>query len=337
MLRENQFNSFNLTSWAKITNLELFWRFRQIVRKQGLSSQKKERKKKQEYHKHRLKFTPEEHLSLEQLKERVSIGLDRLGNQVFSSEPGGYSFHNWMTSFNLLLDDFEEKCGPVNLPREYFDARLEMSAELQKPVDTTEADTEIQRIEKEILSNEENISEIARRSQKEAVEERHEDESKIQRLKKERTQTDIEIEKAKTDLDEQKKKANQSLFKRLFSSSEAVRLAQEKLDSLTARREEIEENLRMLEEDRSKRQGAIKNFDHEISESAVNSGGVEEEFRGSGKSETGSDADQREEEGSNEINVGNDILASSSEHSENTSDERWKVIEQTWLEANLAD
>jgi len=232
----------------------------------GFSSQKKEKKRKQEYHKHRLKFTPEEHLSFEQLKERVSIGLDRLGNQVFSSEPGGYGFHNWMTSFNLLLDDFEEKCGTENLPREYFDARLRMSSELLKPVDTAEVDTEIQRIEKEILSNEENITEIARRSQKEAVEERHADDFKIQRLKKERTQTDVEIEKAKAALDEEKKKANQSLFKRLFSSSEAVRLTQEKLDSLTIRREEIEENLRMLEEDRSKRQGAIKNFDDEISE-----------------------------------------------------------------------
>jgi len=231
----------------------------------GFSSQKKEKKRKQEYHKHRLKFTPEEHFSFEQLKERVSIGLDRLGNQVFSSEPGGYGFHNWMTSFNLLLDDFEEKCGPRNLPREYFDARLRMSAELQEPVDTTEADTEILRIEKEILSNEENISEIARRSQKEAVEERHEDDSKIQRLKKERTQTDVEIEKAKIALEEEKKKANQSLLKRLFSSSEAVKRSEEKLDSLITRREGIEENLRIVEEDRLKRQGAIKNFDDEIS------------------------------------------------------------------------
>ena len=183
-----------------------------------------------------------------------------------------------MTSFNLLLDDFEEKCGPVNLPREYFEARLTMSAELQKPVDTSEVVLEIQRTEKEILSVEENISEIARRSQKEAVEERHEDESKIQRLKKERTQNNTDIEKAQTALDELKKKVNQSLFKRLFSSSEALRLAQEKQDTLTTRREEIETNIRMLEEDRSKRQGAMKNFDHEISESAVNPGGLEEEF-----------------------------------------------------------
>ena len=171
-----------------------------------------------------------------------------------------------MTSFNLLLDDFEEKCDPVNLPREYFEARLKMSAELQKPVDTSEVDAEIQRLEKEILSVEENISEIAQRSQKEAVEERHEDDSKIQRLKKERTQTDTEIEKSQSDLDELKKKVNQSLFKRLFSSSEELRVAQERQDSLTARREEIEANIRMLEEDRSKRQGAIKDFDHEISE-----------------------------------------------------------------------
>ncbi len=287
----------------------------------GFSSQKKERKKKQEYHKHRLKFIPEEHLSFEQLKERVSTGLDRLGNQVFSFEPGGYSFHNWMTSINLLLDDFEEKCGPVNLPREYFDARLEMSAELQKPVDTTEADTEIQRLEKEILSNEENISEIARRSQKEAVEERHQDDSKIQRLKKERTQTDIEIEKAKADLDEQKRKANQSLFKRLFSSSEAVRVAQEKLDSLTARREEIEENMKMLEEDRSERQGVIKNFDHEISELRLT---LEDLRRNLGEVESKKQEAMQLSDKRREVTKSMSIIISSlhlSEHSENSSNE----------------
>lgn len=260
-------------------------------------------------------------MSFEQLKERVSTGLDRLGNQVFSFEPGGYSFHNWMTSINLLLDDFEEKCGPVNLPREYFDARLEMSAELQKPVDTTEADTEIQRLEKEILSNEENISEIARRSQKEAVEERHQDDSKIQRLKKERTQTDIEIEKAKADLDEQKRKANQSLFKRLFSSSEAVRVAQEKLDSLTARREEIEENMKMLEEDRSERQGVIKNFDHEISELRLT---LEDLRRNLGEVESKKQEAMQLSDKRREVTKSMSIIISSlhlSEHSENSSNE----------------
>jgi DNA repair exonuclease SbcCD ATPase subunit len=232
----------------------------------GSSSQKKERKKKQEYHKHRLKFTPEEHVSFEELKDRVAIGLDRLGIQVFSSEPGGYGFHNWMTSFNLLLDDFEEKCGPTNLPKEYFDGRLKMSAELQKPIDTAEFDIEIQRIEKEIQLNEENISEVAQRSQKEALDERHEDDSKIQLLKKNRIQSDKEIEKAQSDLDEQRKKVNQSLFKRLFSSSEAVKLAQEKLDSLQRHKEETDESIRLLEEDRSKRESARKNFDLELSE-----------------------------------------------------------------------
>jgi len=287
----------------------------------GFSSQKKEKKKKQEYHKHRLKFTPEEHLSFEQLKERVSIGLDRLGNQVFSSEPGGYGFHNWMTSFNLMLDDFEEKCGPENLPREYFDARLKMSGELQKPVDTAEADAEIQRIEKEILSYEENISEIARRSQKEAVDERHEDDSKIQRLKKERTQTDIEIEKARTALDEQKKKANQSLFKRLFTSSESVRLAQEKLDSLTARREEIEENLRMLVEDRSNRQGAINDFDHKISELRMT---LEDLKRNLGEVEAKKQEAMQISDKRKEVTKSMSAMISSlhlSEHSENTSSE----------------
>jgi len=38
----------------------------------GLSSQRKEKKKKQEFHKHHLKFTPDEHLSLDQLKAALN-------------------------------------------------------------------------------------------------------------------------------------------------------------------------------------------------------------------------------------------------------------------------
>ena len=231
-----------------------------------------------------------------------------------------------MTSFNLLLDDFEEKCGPVNLPREYFEARLNMSAELQKPIDTSEVDGEIQRIEKEILSVEENISEIARRSQKEAVEERHEDDSKIQRLKKERTQTDTEIENAQSARDELKKKVNQSLFKRLFSGSEELRLAQEKQESLTTRREEIETNIRVLEEDRSKRQSAIKNFDHEISDLRLTLDGFK---RNLGEVESRKQEAMQISDKRREVMKSMSAMISTlhlSEHSENTSNEDGNAI-----------
>ncbi len=229
------------------------------------SVQRKEKKKKQDFHKHRLKLASEEPQSLDQLKERVSIGLSKLGAQVFSSEPGGYGFQNWMTSFNLLLDDFEEKCGPSTLPKEYYDARLKLTAELLEPVDTSVQDSEIENLEKEISSIEGKISEIAQKSEKVAVEEWHNDEAKISRLRKERSQTEIDIEAAKTDLEEEKKKANKSMFKRIFSSSETLKPLQQKLDSLIERKENIETEIRSLEQDRSNKQSEVKRYDSEIS------------------------------------------------------------------------
>jgi hypothetical protein len=230
----------------------------------GSASQKKEKKKKQEFHKHRLKFTPEVHQSLDQLKERASIGLQKLGAQVFSSEPGGYGFHNWMTSFNLLLDDFEEKCNPSSLPKEYHDTRLRLTSELLQPADTTLQDSQIQKLEGEVSSLEEKIAEIAQKSEKIVVDEWHEDEAKINRLKKERLQIELDITSARESLEAERKKANRSVMKRLFSGSEALKPFQAKLDSLIQKRGEIERNLQSLEEDRIKKQGEVKKFDTDI-------------------------------------------------------------------------
>jgi len=231
----------------------------------GFSS-RKEKKKKQDFHKHHLKYTPEEHASLDQLKERASIGLQRLGTQIFSSEPGGYGFHNWMASFNLLLDDFEEKCNPSSLPKEYFDARLALSAKLLEPVDTSAQDSQIKQLEQEILHSEETIADTIEKSERIAVEEWHRDESKISRLRREKTQTDVEITKTKDDLEEEKKKAAaQSLFKRMFSNSEAVKGLQTKLVSLDAKIEDLEAEIKALEDDRSKKQSDVKKIDSEVS------------------------------------------------------------------------
>lgn len=229
------------------------------------SPQRKEKKKKQEYHKHHLKFVPEEHFSLEQLKERVSLGLQKLGTQVFSSEPSGYGFQNWMTSFNLLLDDFEEKCSPALLPKEYYDMRLKLTAELLEPVNTTDVDVQISDLQKETGVVEERIADIAENSEKVAVEELRDDEVKIVRLKKERIQLDLDINSAKNNLEAERKRVSQSVFKRLFSGSEALKPLQAKVDSLVTEKDEVEKNIVSLEEDRVKKKGDAKKFGSDIS------------------------------------------------------------------------
>ncbi|MHB1867650.1 MAG: hypothetical protein ACYCPP_01740 [Nitrososphaerales archaeon] len=226
----------------------------------GKSSQKKDRKKKQEFHKHKVKFTEEEHIDFKQLKDHVALALDKLGHQVFSLEPGGYSFHNWMMSFNLLLDDFEEKVGPSNLPKDYYDARLKITADLLQPAETADIDWEIQNLETEIDSVKVHMSELTKQAS-EKRERLRERASKIDRLKREQMNSEEELGQATKSLDKTKKK--QSLFSRLFSTSKnsSVDSAKKRVDSLKSKKEQIDENLQELEVG-SKDLG--KGFEYEI-------------------------------------------------------------------------
>jgi chromosome segregation ATPase len=234
------------------------------------SASKKEKKKKQEFHRHHLKFTPEEHQSLDQLKDRTSLGLQKLGSQVFSSDPGGYGFQNWMTSFNLLLDDFEEKCKPATLPGEYHELRQRLSNVLLEPVLTSDLDLEIKNLEGEISIVGEKIAEVVESSEKVAVDEWHEDEAKIGRLKRERTQVDLDVEDAKEKLEEEKKKRNQSMYRRLFTNSDALKPLQAKVDALLSKRQEIEQDLRSLEQDRQNKHEKVKKLEIDISNHRTN-------------------------------------------------------------------
>ncbi|MDA4129791.1 MAG: hypothetical protein OK457_03370 [Thaumarchaeota archaeon] len=230
--------------------------------KKGFSSaQKKDRKKKQEFHTRRLKYTPEEHLDFSQLKNRVSIALDRLGNQVFSLEPGAYDFGHWVSSFNLLLDDFEEKAVVENLPQEYFDSRQKLTAELSSPLDTSSIDLEIQQLESDIGLLRDKISEIQRKAESERNQYRIDSTSKLEALKKERLESDLELSRARTMLEERKKvEAKQSVFGKLFSRSSpsSSRSTQSRIHALEVRKNELDESLGELAAERAKKQSIKK-------------------------------------------------------------------------------
>jgi chromosome segregation ATPase len=211
------------------------------------SSQKKDRKKKQEFHKHKLKFTEEEHLDFEQLKSRVTVALDKLGHQVFSLEPGGYTFNNWMTSFNLLLDDFERKAGE-HLSREYYDSRLKLTAELGKPIDTSDIDPDITKIEDEIEATKIKMTELTRESNSK-VEEHRKIVSQIDHFRGERVTKENELVEATETLSRLRKK--KSFFSRLMSNQkespedsakDKVESIQSEIDSIDGRIRELEEN-----------------------------------------------------------------------------------------------
>ncbi|MDG6906568.1 MAG: hypothetical protein JRN20_12370 [Nitrososphaerota archaeon] len=223
-------------------------------------AQRKDQKKRQEFHKHKLKFTEEQHLDFEQLKSRVIVALDKLGHQVFSVELGGYTFHNWMTSFNLLLDDFEEKAGPKNLPKVYFDARGILTEDLVKPADTADLDWEIQNLETEIESVTSHMSEYMQEDSGNR-ENRLKISSTAERLRTEEVELKKKIAQAVDDLNKAKKK--RSVFRKLLSNSKnsSIDSAKNTIEILQSRIVEIEKNLHELQ---SISQLYAKDFNNEL-------------------------------------------------------------------------
>lgn len=222
---------------------------RSFGRTSSSPAQKRDKKRKQDFHKHKIKFEEHEDLDLDELKSKVSIALEKLGNQVFSNEPGGYTFSNWMKSYNLLLDDFEERVDPAKLPSEYFDARQSLTAELLEPVDTSDIDADIRRCEQESDSTKLHISEALQESQNQLMQQKHEIE-KIEDLKRERNQSVKELEEAQEELEMTRSK--QSFFSRLFSrQSSSVDMLRNRVDSLKERDRGISQNIQQLQDNKS--------------------------------------------------------------------------------------
>lgn len=221
---------------------------RSFGRKGSSSAQRKDKKKKQEFHKHKIRFVEEETLNFDELKSKVSIAIEKLGNQVFSNEPGGYSFDNWLTSYNLLLDDFEERASQRNLPKEYYDARQRLTAKLLEPIDVSDIDTDIKKCEQEIDSVKLHISKSLKESQNRLDQQKREN-TKIEELKRVQTQSIKELEDAQDELEATRSK--QSLFSKLFSrSSSSIDTLRSKVDSLTEKNGEITRDIQRLQEDR---------------------------------------------------------------------------------------
>ena len=215
------------------------------------SAQRKEKKRKQEYHRHKLKYVEQEPVDFEHLKTRTTASLQKLGQQVFSTEPGGYSFQDWMKSFNFLLDDFEEKVGASNLPKEYPQRRLELTNDLLKLVDTPEIDSELERIRKEQEELNNGILKRDLERKRAAEEERRKMSSEIDVLRKQQRECAAEIEVAKVSLEEKKKSkksssSSSSFFRKLFSSKKSP--DPNSMEGITIKIKDLEEKVKNAEE-----------------------------------------------------------------------------------------
>lgn len=113
------------------------------------NSTKKLRKKKQEFHTHKTRLSEDEKADLAELKSRTIVALNRLGHQTFSPESGGYGLENWMKSFNMLLDDFQEKMGSEMLPDAFHTRREEVTKSLLRPIDSSAIDNQIEKIRRD--------------------------------------------------------------------------------------------------------------------------------------------------------------------------------------------
>jgi hypothetical protein len=111
------------------------------------SKEKKQKRKKQDYHIHkRAHFQETERPDPEEVRRRTVLALDRLGHQVLSSEPGGYDLEDWTRNLNSLLDDFQEKVG-VELLGDEFPTRRQQALSLLVPSSSVkDVDSEIEKL-----------------------------------------------------------------------------------------------------------------------------------------------------------------------------------------------
>jgi len=114
------------------------------------NKQKKAKKQKREFHTSKKRTKKEEKVAdLATARTRVMEGLAHLGQQKFSTGPGGYDLSHWLKSLNLLLADFEHAAGRKALPSEYVQKKEEVLGRFSSPVDTSRIDSEAEAIAKE--------------------------------------------------------------------------------------------------------------------------------------------------------------------------------------------
>jgi hypothetical protein len=119
--------------------------------------------KNQPFHQRKIRIQGTPKLDFDQVKARTIAALNKLGQQRFSTEPGGYTLDNWTKVMNVLLDEFEEKAGPARLSPVYLAKRHELNDYLSKPVFTSPIDSEMSELKANISGIENKIeSERAR-------------------------------------------------------------------------------------------------------------------------------------------------------------------------------
>jgi len=197
--------------------------------------------KNQPFHQRKIRIQEPPKLDFDQLKARTINALNKLGQQKFSTEPGGYTLDNWMRGVNVLLDEFEQKAGAARLSPEYLASRRELNECLSKPVSVSSIDEDMSKLNADISDIEGKIAT-----------ERALIVSKISENKAEQARCSSELERERRRVaDATSVQTTDSFFNRLIGRSKAptkdpesrIRELESKLAALT---EEVAEQKKLL-------------------------------------------------------------------------------------------
>jgi chromosome segregation ATPase len=202
--------------------------------------------KNQSFHPRKIRIQETPELDYDQLISRTMIALNRLGQQRFSNEPGGYSLDNWTKGVNILLDDFEEKLGEGKLTTEYLTKRSELKELLSKPVLYASIDRDISETRQKMIDPDRRIE-----AEKSRIA------SRIAELKDNQTKWSAELAQKRAEVpDLDAENHSGSFFRRLLAgnpksqqkdSAVKVEELESRLSTLTTELLELQKLLKLIE------------------------------------------------------------------------------------------
>ena len=182
--------------------------------------------KNQSFHPRKIRIQDTQRPSFEELKARTINALNKLGQQKFSAEPGGYSLDNWIRGVNILLDEFEKEAGRERLSPAYLEARRQLNMRVSEPVSTSSIDGEISELRRKSTEVEGRIE--AARAQVA---------SRLAGLKDEESRRSEELASERDRISSQAAAQNSgSIFKRLLGGNKQVaKDSGDRIDELQSR------------------------------------------------------------------------------------------------------
>jgi len=210
------------------------------------SKEKKQKRKKQEFHIHRkAHYQESERLDPEEVRARTILALDRLGHQVLSTEPGGYDLEDWMRNLNSLLDDFQEKVVGEPAADEFRARRQEALGHLVPSSSVVDVDSEIEQLTQEEEAARAAVEEAERKAA-----------ARLVSLRGEREACEKELRAQKEKLAELREaRQSRQLFSRILRAGPSTVEAEASVAELESKLKRLEEEIERSRKARSAARG----------------------------------------------------------------------------------